>query len=94
MHPEFETGYDTEISSTAADRPKQIRMVFSIDKQNLTVCGYYFSSQQVIDSQAVLTNQVANPSTQRNTANPNRSRIAKPGDKAMRCGSVREFSSS
>ena len=94
MQPEFETGYNTEIASTATDCPKQIRMVFSIDIQNLTVCGYDFSSQQVIDGQAVFANQVANPSTQRNTANPNRARIAKPGGKAMGCGCIREFSSS
>src|SRR5512138_1582933 len=91
MQAEFETGHGTEVASTAANRPKQIRMVFRVHIQDLTICGHHLSGEQVVNGQTVFPNQITDTSTKCNSTNSDGACIAKPGGKAMSRSCSRVF---
>jgi hypothetical protein len=61
---EQERGDDSEVSTSAAQRPEKILMVSLTGSHKTTISQYDISSNQVVDGQATLSRQVSKPTTQ------------------------------
>src|SRR5699024_10220529 len=54
----FERGYNTEITSPAAQGPKKIGMLVFVSGNQATVCQHDISTDKIIDRQAVLSAEI------------------------------------
>jgi hypothetical protein len=79
VQPVLEAGGHPEVATTATDRPEQVRVVVGVDAQELAVGGDQLGGQQVIDGQAVLSDQVADAAAQGDPADADRAGVAEPG---------------
>jgi hypothetical protein len=79
VQPEPEPGGHPEVAATTPDRPEQVGMVLGVHLQQLAVGGDQLGGQQVVDGQAVLSDQVADPAAQGDPADPHRAGVAEPG---------------
>ena len=88
VQPELEPGRHAEVAAPAADRPEEVRMRLGIRAHQPAVRGHDLGSQQVVDRQAVLADEISDPAAQREPANADRAGIAEPGRQAVGCRRV------
>jgi len=86
VQPQLEPGRDAEVAAAAADRPEQVGMGVGVHPQLLAVGGHHLGGQQVVDGEAVLADQEADPTAQGDPADPHRAGVAEPGRQAMLAG--------
>jgi len=84
--PELEARRHPEVAAAAAQRPEQVRVVLGVGTPHLAVGGHHLGGQQVVDRQAVLSDQVADATGQRDPADADRAGVAEPGRQAMHVG--------
>ena len=83
MEMEVESGCNPEVPTSTPDGPEQIRVVFSIYKQMLTVRRHEFGSQQLVDRQSVLARQKAYAAAEGDSTDPHAGSVAESGGEAM-----------
>ena len=59
VQAELEAGGDAEVAAAAADGPEQLGMGLGVDLEQAAVGGHHLGGQQVVDGQAVLSDQIA-----------------------------------
>jgi hypothetical protein len=64
MQPVLEAGGDAEVPAAPADRPEQVRVLLSIDQQQLAVGGDDPGGQEVVDREPVLADEVTDAAAQ------------------------------
>ena len=82
----LEPGRDPEVAAAAADRPEQVRMRLRVHVQQLPVGGHQLGCEEVVDGEPVLADEEADAASERETADPDRARIAEPGREPVRPG--------
>ena len=86
MELELKTGRDAKVAATAADRPEKIGMILVIHMQELTIGCHNFGSQQVINCQSMLADEITDTAAQRDAAKSNCACITKAcGESMCRC---------
>jgi hypothetical protein len=83
VKPVLEARGDAEVAAAAADRPEQVGMVLAVDRHALAIRGHDLGREQVVDGQPELADEVADPATERDPADPDGSRVAEPDDKPV-----------
>ena len=79
METQLELGRDAEVAAAAPDRPEQVRMLTGIDPEQLPLGGHDVRRQEVVDGQAVLSNEVAHATAQGQATDAHRSGVSKAG---------------
>ena len=72
-----EAGDNTKVATAAANGPEEVRIRVGIDVANLSIRRHQLGRQQIVDGQAIFSGQKANPTAQRDPANPDRAGVAK-----------------
>ena len=89
LQPVPEPRDDAEVASPAPDRPEQIRVRLGIDGDELAIGRHHIRSQQGVDREPVLANEEADPSAERDAADPNGARVAEAGRESLGSGGRR-----
>src|SRR4029453_19650940 len=79
VQPELEPCRHAEVASATPQRPEQVRVVVGIDIQQFAVGGQHLCGQQVVDGQAVLSDQEADAAGQSDASDADRAGVAEPG---------------
>jgi hypothetical protein len=66
---EFETSNNAEISTSTSYRPEQVIVLRNARGQHSSIGHYYLRRQQIVDRHSVLTNQPADPTSERQATN-------------------------
>ena len=86
VQPELEAGGDAEVAAAAADGPEQLRMGLVVDAEQVAVGGGQLGGQQVVDGQAVPSDQQPDAAAQGEPADPDRGGVAEPGGQPVGAG--------
>ena len=79
VQPELEAGGHPEVAATTPDRPEQVGMAVGVGVQHPPVGGDQLGREQIVDGQAVLSDQEPDPAAQGHPADPDRAGVAEPG---------------
>lgn len=75
MQPELESWDNPEVAAPAPECPEQVGMRIGVRAQKRAVGRYDVGRQQAVDGQAVLADEVADASPEREPADPDRAGI-------------------
>src|SRR4030095_17132662 len=89
MQPQLEPGRDTEVAAAAADPPEEVWVRLGVHAEELAVRGHHVSGEQVVDRKAVLADEVADSSAEREPADPDRAGIPERRRQAKLRGGAR-----
>jgi hypothetical protein len=86
MEPVAQARHDTEVAAAASKRPEQITVPLTVHVQSVSPGGDELDREQVVDRQAVLSDEPADPSAQREPCDANRPGVAEPGCQSVTRG--------
>ena len=88
VKPVVEAGDDAEVAAAAPDRPEEVRVALGVDLEHAAVGGHDLGTEQVVDRQTVLAHEVADAAAERESPDPDRSRVTEADGETVRCGSA------
>jgi hypothetical protein len=86
VQPIVEARDDSEVATTAPDRPEEVRVSVGVDLDDAAVGGHDLGPEQVVDRQPALAHEVTHPAAEREPTDAYGRRVAEGGGETVRCG--------
>ena len=83
VEPVVEPRHHAEVAAAAADRPEEVGLVLGIDRPQPAVRRDDVGTDEVVDRQPELPDQVPDPAAGRDPADPDRAGVAEPDRQAV-----------
>jgi hypothetical protein len=90
VEPVLEPRHDADVAAPAADRPEQVRLVAGVDAPQPAVGRDDVRGEQVVDRQAVLPDEVADPAAGRDPADADGAGVAEADRETVGIGGGRD----